>query len=293
MRLGYACINETLGKTFRSCRVATVEKLGIDVIKERTLENIKLTKEIIEWNISNEILFYRLTSDIVVLATHPINTWDWRNDQDFLKICSEINELQKNNNLRLTMHPGQYDVLNSPNNEVVKKTKQDLMYHNDLLNLVGGTDIILHLGGKYGDKENALKRLIDETNSLSLDVKQKLRFENDDKVYTVTDALFISEQTKIPVCFDIHHHFCNPTDEDLKCELKRVWKSWEGFGIPKVHISSGRESKVDRRHHELISSIDFDQLLIHLNGQDVDVMIEAKSKDKALLNLINYRIFYM
>jgi UV DNA damage endonuclease len=291
MRLGYACINETLGKSFRSCRVATVEKLGIDVIKERTLENIKLTKEIIEWNISNEILFYRLTSDLVVLATHPINTWDWRNDQEFLLICSEINELQKNNNLRLSMHPGQYDVLNSPNSEVVKKTKQDLIYHNDLLNLIGGTDIILHLGGKYGDKENALKRLINETNSLLADVKQKLRFENDDKVYTVTDALFVSEQTNVPVCFDIHHHFCNPTEKEIKRELKRVWKSWEGFGIPKVHISSGRESKVDRRHHELISSIDFDQLLTHLNGQDVDVMIEAKSKERALLNLINCRIF--
>lgn len=293
MRLGYACINKTLDKTFRACRVSTVEKLGIDVIKERTLENINLTKEIIEWNISNEILFYRLTSDIVVLATHPINTWDWRNDQDFLNICSEINELQKNNNLRFSMHPGQYDVLNSPNKVVVKNTKQDLMYHNDFLNLVSGTDIILHLGGKYGDKENALKRLINETNSMPLDVKQKLRFENDDKVYTVTDALYVSEKTNVPVCFDIHHHFCNPTDEDLEYELKRVWKSWEGFGIPKVHISTGRESKVDRRHHELISSIDFDQLLIHLNGQDVDVMIEAKSKEQAILNLINSRIFFM
>ncbi|WP_330949299.1 UV DNA damage repair endonuclease UvsE [Virgibacillus sp. MG-45] len=288
MKIGYACINMSLKKKFRTCRVATAEKEGVPKLKELTLENLRLTKEIIEWNIAHGIYFYRISSDIVVLATHPVNTWDWAKDKDVQTICNDIKALQEKHGLRLSMHPGQYSVLNSPRAEVVENTIADLNYHATLMELTGATDMILHLGGKYGDKEEALARLMEQTKRLPAKILQKLRFENDDKIFDLEDVLYVCEATGIPACFDIHHHFCNPAMRELSALLPAVWKTWKQGEVPKVHISSGKEFPTDRRHHDYIFPDDFDRLMHYLNGADVDVMVEAKQKDIAALRLQQY-----
>ncbi|WP_217589651.1 UV DNA damage repair endonuclease UvsE [Lentibacillus saliphilus] len=287
MKIGYACINLSLDKKFRTCRVSTVEKEGIDKIKALTIENLKLTKEIIEWNIKHDILFYRITSGIVVLATHPVNTWDWKNDPDVRAICSDIKALKEQFDLRLSVHPGQYSVLNSPRPDVVERTVEDLVYHADLLELVGGTDMILHVGGMYGDKKTAIKRLIKHAKALPDYVLNKLRFENDDKIFNLEDALYVAQQLGVPACFDIHHHFCNRAERPLEELLEGVWATWSDVGIPKVHISSGKTSETDRRHHDYIFPKDFARLLEYLQEKDVDVMVEAKQKNLAVLELYN------
>nr|AEM62979.1 UvdE [Bhargavaea cecembensis] len=185
LKVGYACINTSIKEHFRTCRVATVEKKGPEILKELTLENLKLTKRIIEWNIEHGIKFYRMTSEMVVLATHPVNPWDWRNDPDVIQACSEIKMLRDEHGLRLSTHPGQYSVLNSPNPDVVDRTIADLDYHAALSELTGAQDMILHLGGKYGDPEAALGRLVNETRALPEPILKRLRFENDDRTYNL------------------------------------------------------------------------------------------------------------
>lgn len=285
MKLGYACINTSMKRKFRTCRVATAEKEGEAKLKELTLENLKLTRDIIRWNIDHGIYFYRMSSDLVVLATHPVNLWDWKKDEDVMDVCAEIKDLKERHGVRLSMHPGQYSVLNSPKEEVVANTIADLQYHADLMDLTGGSDMILHLGGKYGDKEKALDRLVSRTEQLPLSIFEKLRYENDDRTYNLEDAVKISERTKVPVCFDIHHHFCHPADCSLHELLPNVWQSWESVGRPKVHISSGREFPTDRRHNDYVKKEDFERLLFYLDGQAADVMLEAKQKEQAVLKL--------
>ncbi|WP_076758942.1 UV DNA damage repair endonuclease UvsE [Edaphobacillus lindanitolerans] len=286
MKVGYACINTTIKENFRTCRVATVEKKGPDILKELTLENLKLTKHIIEWNIDHGIKFYRMTSEMVVLATHPINPWDWRNDPDVIEICSEIKALRDVHGLRISTHPGQYSVLNSPNPDVVDRTIADLDYHAALSELTGAQDMILHLGGKYGDPDAALDRLVNEARALPDRILSRLRFENDDRTYNLGDVLAVCEATGVPACFDIHHHRCNPAAASLDMLLPRVWKSWERVGTPKVHISSGRDRPDDRPHHNYILPEDLDWLLHELDGQDADIMVEAKMKEQAALGVI-------
>lgn len=286
LKVGYACINTSIKEHFRTCRVATVEKKGPEILKELTLENLKLTKRIIEWNIEHGIKFYRMTSEMVVLATHPVNPWDWRNDPDVIQACSEIKMLRDEHGLRLSTHPGQYSVLNSPNPDVVDRTIADLDYHAALSELTGAQDMILHLGGKYGDPEAALGRLVNETRALPEPILKRLRFENDDRTYNLEDVLFVSEATGVPACFDIHHHRCNPADDPLEGLINRVYKTWENTGTPKVHISSGKTAPSDRRHHDFIFPEDVDWLLDVLAGRNADIMVEAKAKERAALGVI-------
>jgi len=290
MRLGYACINESLKGKFRTCRIQTFRTEGEEKIKELTLHNFQLTLDIVKWNIEHDIFFYRLSSDLVPFGSHDEMKWEWWEDSDVRMITDEIKGLQEKYNLRLSMHPGQYSVLNSPKEQVVSNCIKDLEYHVKILKLIGGSDMILHTGGEYGNKEEAKKRFIENYNLLSDDIRYYLRLENDDKIYTVRDVFDIHEKCGIPVCFDIHHHMCNSFEGDLKQELTNVWKTWEGIEwIPKVHISTGKTSKTDRSHHDYISEEDFDALIKLIDKQDVDIMFESKKKDLSVLPFIKKR----
>lgn len=284
MRLGYACMNTELKTVFRTVRVATIEAEGSEKIKELTLQNMRTTLEVLKWNVENGIYFYRASSSIIPLSTHPINDWTWWEDPDFLEIAEQIRSLVEKHQMRLSMHPGQYTVLNSPKEAVVEKSVQDLEYHDRLIQLLGGNDLILHTGGAYGDKERAKERFAENYAQLSDSIKQRLRLENDDKTFTIRDVLDISKKAGVPVCFDIHHHNCN--NDGLAVDFAEILETWEGFGTPKVHISTGKEGFTDLRHHDLIAEKDFDELLLLLGGIDVDIMFEAKLKEQSVLPFV-------
>lgn len=284
MRLGYACMNTELKTVFRSVRVATIEAEGSEKIKELTLQNMRTTLEVLKWNVKNGIYFYRASSSIIPLSTHPINDWIWWEDPDFLEIAAQIRKLVEKHQMRLSMHPGQYTVLNSPKDAVVEKSFQDLEYHDRLIQLLGGNDLILHTGGAYGDKEQAKKRFADNYAQLSNSIKQRLRLENDDKTFTIRDVLDVSKKAGVPVCFDIHHHNCN--NDGQAVDFAEILETWKGFGTPKIHISTGKEGFTDLRHHDLIAEKDFDELLLLLGDIDADIMFEAKLKEQSVLPFV-------
>lgn len=285
MRLGYACMNTELKTVFRTLRLATAEKEGTEKIKELTIRNMETTLEVIRWNLEQGILFYRASSSIVPLSTHPINDWRWWEDEDFLAIASEIRRLVNEHGMRVSVHPGQYTVLNSPKPDVVRKSIEDLEYHDKLIQLLGGTDIILHTGGAYGDKETAKQRFSENYLMLSDSIRQRLRLENDDKTFTLRDVLDVHAMCKVPICFDIHHHNCNNDGEPV--DFSEILATWEGYGRPKIHISTGREGFTDLRHHDLISEEDFSELLKLVEGYEVDIMFEAKLKEQAVLPFLH------
>src|SRR5690606_4335717 len=108
MRLGYACMNTELKTVFRTLRVATAEAEGIAKIKDLTLKNMQTTLEILQWNLEHDIYFYRASSSMIPLSTHPINDWIWWEDLDFLSIAAQIREIAETHEMRVSMHPGQY-----------------------------------------------------------------------------------------------------------------------------------------------------------------------------------------
>lgn len=278
-------MNTELKTVFRTCRVATVEEQGTGIIKELTLKNLQTTLEILQWNLLQDIYFYRASSTIIPLSTHPLNDWEWWTDEEVLFLCGQIRDVVKTHRMRLSMHPGQYTVLNSPKDEVVEKSVADLEYHDKLITLLGGTDLILHVGGAYGDKESAKARFVQNYNQLSESIRQKLRLENDDKTFTVRDVLDISHECGVPVCFDIHHHNCN--NDGTPIDIAEILATWEGVGTPKIHISTGKEGRNDLRHHEIVSEDDFEELLLLLSGTDADIMFEAKLKEQSILPFLS------
>lgn len=284
MRLGYACMNTELKTVFRTLRVATAETEGIAKIKELTLKNMQTTLEILQWNLEHHIFFYRASSSMIPLSTHPINKWVWWEDADFLSIADQIREMAETHKMRISMHPGQYTVLNSPKPEVVEKSVQDLVYHDRLITLLGGNDLIVHTGGAYGDKEQAKIRFAENYASLPASIKKRLRLENDDKTFTVRDVLDVSKLCGVPICFDIHHHNCNNDGKPI--DYAEILATWQGFGIPKIHISTGKEGYTDLRHHNIVTKEDFDELLLLLGDTDADIMFEAKMKEQAVLPFV-------
>ncbi|WP_422123829.1 UV DNA damage repair endonuclease UvsE [Planococcus sp. X10-3] len=281
MRLGYACMNTELKSVFRTLRLATAQAEGAEKIKELTLKNMQTTLDIINWNLANDIYFYRASSSIVPLSTHPVNTWSWWEDPDFLFIAGQIRDIVETHQMRVSAHPGQYTVLNSPRPEVVEKAIEDLIYHDKLIALMGGNDIIIHTGGAYGDKEKAKRQFADTYLKLPETVRNRVRLENDDKTFTIRDVLDIHEMCGVPICFDIHHHNCN--NDGTAVDFAEILATWKGYGTPKIHISTGRESFTDLRHHELVSEKDFEELLLLLGGTDADIMFEAKLKEQSVL----------
>lgn len=289
--LGYVCVNETLKpKGFKTCRLKSVQSKGIDYLRDIGVENVKLLKEILKWNISHKIYMFRVISDIIPLATHPdiLAQYDWRwyEDGELLKLFSEVKDLCSEYQMRLSMHPDQFTVINSNNAKTVKNSIAYLDYHAKILEAIGGQDMILHVGGVYNNKDLAMQRFINVYKELDDKIKGYLRLENDDRSYSISDVLYISEATGVPICYDYHHNRCLSDDPIDKQVMAAIVDSWKGRK-PKMHMSSGSSHPRDRKHHDYISKEDGESLYAFLEGWDMDIMVEAKRKEKATLRLMD------
>lgn len=289
-RVGYACINEHLKpKTFRSCRLKTIKEKGVDYLKQIILYNIEFTHEILKWNLAHSIFMYRATSDLMPLVTHrdvlAMDAWRWYEDEDITVKLEAIKGLVQKKHMRLSMHPDQFTVLNSNNPKVVEASIGNLEYHARLLHAMGGHDLILHVGGVYGEKEAAKQRFIEQYHLLSPEIKKLLRLENDDKSYSISEVLEISGATGIPVVFDYHHHRCLTDDaitDDLIGQIERTWR----HAIPKMHVSTGKTHEKDKSHSAYVSWEDCCRVSEIYRNHKIDVMIEAKMKDRAVLRFL-------
>lgn len=287
MRLGYACINTSIKTKVRTCRLATYRKEGNSKVKELTIVNARTILETLKWNVTNEIYFFRVTSNVIPLGTHEEFNWDWENDDEVMSLFNEIKKFKELNNIRLSCHPGQYTVLNTPNEKTFLNAIADLEMHDKIMNYFGGTDMIIHTGGAYGDKEASKIRFAEKYKTLNSSIKQKLRLENDDKTFNVQDVLDIHNMCGVPIVLDIHHNNCNPSERHISELVDDVMKSWDGYGIPKTHISTGRTSFTDTAHHDYVSEEDFKSFLSILGEHDVDIMFESKMKEMSILSLRN------
>jgi UV DNA damage endonuclease len=292
MNLGYACINETLKKdgitTNRSLKKATLDKKGLEYVSELALENVRDLEKYLKWNLENNIMFFRMSSNII--------PWGNKIDTNSLKDVDEIKEIlqrcgtyAKQNDMRLTMHPGQYCILTSPHQHVIDNSVADLKMHSDMMDWMGLSEtpynkINIHMGAAYGDKESAVKTFIKNFKTLPNEIKNRLTIENDDKsvMYSTNDLYnMIYSEIGIPIVYDIHHHqFCTGdlTDEDA---MKLAATTWDNIK-PVIHYSESKALneglKVKMQAHS-----DYFKNKIETYGLDVDIMMECKAKELALL----------
>lgn len=290
MNLGYACINMTLSEstpkitTNRSMVKKTFNERGLSYASELGLQNARDLFEIIKWNVRNGIKLFRVSSDMFPwgseyeLSTLP----DYDKIANILKGCGTY---AKQHGLRITSHPGPFNVLTSPKESVVLNTIKDLELHGKVFDLMGlelspYNKINIHCNGVYGDKQSAMDRFCENFKRLSPSVQKRLTVENDDKasMYSVSDLMYIHHKIGIPIVFDYHHHtFCTGDLSEYQALLLAV-STWNKSGIkPIVHYSESSETKKPQAHSDFIKS------LPNIYNFDVDVMVEAKMKEKAIL----------
>lgn len=298
VQLGLCCINTKLHdrKIFcsRTIRLQTIVDKGLDELFSRAIQNCKDLITHIEWNATHGIRVMRISSDLFPHMNNPKAppyTLDFAHD-----LLLEIGRLARLYRQRLTFHPGQYNVVGTPDEQIFQNTCAELDWHAQVLDTMGcdqDSVIVVHGGGVYGDKPGTIERWAKNFARLPERVQRRLVLENCEKSFSVTDCLQISRLVNIPVVFDTHHFECyiqlHPKERFLapECYMQDVLATWTRRHIkPKFHVSEQCEDKQIGAHSDFISEIP--QYLLDipkLYGISIDIMIEAKQKEQAIEQL--------
>jgi UV DNA damage endonuclease len=256
------------------------------------------------------IHMYRLSSDLAPYLTHPDMPQFHHQIDDCAAELALVGQMAREADLRLSLHPSQYVVLNAADEAIAAKGVAEITAQAQILeamNLGPEAVVVIHLGGVYGDKKSAMERFVTRYERLPAVARQRLVLENDDASYSVTDIHRIHQQTGLRLVFD-YLHFLNHNPEDLSLTeaLALTLDTWPADVTPKVHFSSPStamrtlEHKDSRtgggrlvlrpprptQHADLIDPFAFIAFLRQAQGlRDFDVMLEAKAKDLALLRL--------
>jgi UV DNA damage endonuclease len=286
MRIGYPCINRTIGCTANS--TFRLKKYSEANLIQKVENNLDCLKKILEFNAKNKIFFFRISSDIIPFASHPINTFNWKSH--FKEKLEDIGRFIQNKNMRISMHPDQFVVINSLDKKIVDKSISDLKWHCELLDSMGLDEtakVQIHVGGVYGDKEKAIKRFITVYNKLPSVIKKRLAIENDDRSYSLADCLEVNKKCGIPVIFDSFHHECLNNGESLQEALEKANKTWKkGDGDLMVDYSSQKPKARSGSHVDTLDEKHFKKFLDKARALDPDIMLEIKDKEKSVINAI-------
>ncbi len=283
MRIGYPCINRTL--QCRGNRTFRLKSYSEERLVETVADNLDCLRRILEFNVEHGLLFFRITSDLVPFASHPVCRFDWgeRFQKEFRRIGRFINK----HKIRISMHPDQFTLINSLKEEIFERSRRELLYHARLLDLLGlnrTAKIQIHTGGVYGDKSSAIKRFIARYHTLEEEIRRRLVIENDDVSYTLADCLAISRKTGIPVLFDVFHHSLNCSGEPAAAAVRLAAGTWKKRdGSLMVDYSSQKPGAARGSHVESIDIRNFRKFLSASRPVDFDVMLEIKDKEKSAL----------
>ena len=299
IQLGLCCINTILRAQkppvfcSRKMIIRTVKEKGIDVLKEKILQNLADVIKMIEWNEQNGIRVLRLSSELFPHKSNP-KVVDYTFDFA-LDILKKIGEKAREYGHRITFHPGQYNVVGTPTEASFIQTINDLSYHASVLDHMGMDEtsvMVVHGGGVYGDKQKTLERWKKQYMMLPENVRARLVLENCEKCFSIEDCLEVSKAINIPVVFDTHHYECYKIlHPDVKFKpaaeyIPGILDSWKRRGIkPKFHVSEQGSGRTG--HHSDYIEVIPDYLLEIPDkyGVDIDIMIEAKMKEQAIFKL--------
>lgn len=289
MKIGYACL--TIGVANTELKTCLLKNASNEKLTELIRHNLNALNTMIDYNLNNNIELFRISSAIIPFGSNPVNQISWWKifEESLKKIGKKINK----SGMRVSMHPGQYTVLNAADENVVNQAIRDLNYHACFLESLGvGADhkIILHIGGVYNNKKQAIKRFLKNYERLEETVKKRLVIENDDKSYTIKDVLEIGRSLEIPVIFDNLHHQLNPCDENKSDlfwidECQTTWK--EADGNQKIHYSQQHPEKKNGAHSRTIKITEFMEYYQALENRRLDIMLEVKDKNLSAIKCNN------
>jgi UV DNA damage endonuclease len=271
----------------------------------RSLEHLEA---ILRYLDRHDIRMYRMASALAPYASHPDMPRFHRQVEECEAQLARCGELARTLGIRLSFHPGQYTVLNSERADVRAAAIADLELQAGILDAMGaGAEavVVLHVGGAAGGVQAGLERFLAGYGELSPGARARLVVENDDRTFDLSAVLWLHERTGIRVVWDALHHRCHDLNGIPAGEaLARALETWPAGVTPKIHFSSPRLDVEVRRtregrrvrerivipplraHADLVDPIAFEAFVDGAGpGRAFDVMVEAKAKDIAVIEL--------
>ncbi|MFC1457407.1 UV DNA damage repair endonuclease UvsE [Microvirga arabica] len=257
----------------------------------------------------HQIRMYRMSSDIAPYATHPDMPQFHGMVRDSAAELQAFGAKAKRLDVRLSFHPSQFVVLNSPDPKLVEKGIWDLLSQAEMLDLMElGPEavLVIHVGGTYGDRQASAARWVETWKTLPEPARRRLVLEHDDIRFSAADVLWIHEHTGVRLVFDHQHFWClNPEGLELRPTVEAILRTWPQDEQPKIHFSSPRTElrqvkRTDRAtrkstmvnvapvwtgHADFCNPFEFITFMRTVEGLEFDVMLEAKVKDLALIRL--------
>ena len=303
----------------RSTTVQWLNRQTRDVAEERLwdimVHNIQSYYNLIEYvgSLPNELRMVRLGSDVLPVYTQLDWSYYWKRP-DVVQYCEQhfarVGALARSLDVRLSMHPGQFTVLASDNDDIVERSIEEFEYHTDVVRWMGYGQTFqdfkcnVHISGRKGPQgiKDALKRL-------SPEARNTITIENDENKWGLEHSLELVDDCALVL--DIHHHWCRegeyirPTDD----RYSRVIDSWRGIR-PVIHYSVSREDcLVDfpkgkrpnmatlleqgykkaklRAHSDYMWNRAVNDWALEFNDY-ADIMVESKAKNLASIALHKY-----
>ncbi|MDD3621422.1 MAG: UV DNA damage repair endonuclease UvsE [Methanofollis sp.] len=287
MRIGYPCVNTGIGCT--SARTFRLKSWSEERFFSTVAENLHCLTQILEYNTAHGLLFFRITSDLVPFASHPINNLDWLDvfSEEFAGIGAYV----RDQGMRISMHPDQFTLLNSPDEGVTRRSVAELAYHVmvlDAMELDTTAKVQVHIGGVYGDRQEAMARFVERHRALPDSIRRRLVVENDDRLYTVKECFALHQVCGVPVVFDTFHHECNPSGEEVGEALAACATTWDPRvdGVPMVDYSSQAPGARRGRHADTLDEAHFATFFAASRPHDFDLMLEIKDKEQSALRAL-------
>ena len=287
MKIGYPCLNWTIG--CKAARTFRLKSYSEERLIDAVANNLDCLQKILAFNVEHDLLFFRISSELVPFASHRINQFDWQGY--FASRFREIGRFITVQDIRISMHPDQFTLINSRDAAVLERSIRELRYHAAVLDLLGldrTAKIQLHVGGVYGNKPASMQRFVTRYGELEDIIRRRLVIENDDRLYTLNDCLQIHEETGIPVLFDVYHHEVNNSGEALRDAVSLLTGTWkQPDGVPMVDYSSPAPGSPRRgKHAETIDLDHFQRFIDDTDGFEFDLMLEIKDKEASALQAV-------
>jgi UV DNA damage endonuclease len=299
VRLGYVAMSMNLQNcspsqtmTFAKFKTIKDREAAIQKLERIAVSNLENCFRLLKHNKGNGVSFFRFSSKLIPLANHDeLTEWNYmRPLKDKLK---EIGDFLEGNPMRVDFHPDHFVVLTSSKPEIINPTIKTLRMHYALLKGMGVNPehrCVIHVGGAYNDKDQALEQFIHNFGLLPQGIQQMIMLENDDTTFSLHNTLYLCEKLSIPLVFDYHHYLAHHEEgENWEEHWERVIGTWKYSKLPlKMHISSPRDETDFRAHADYIDPSMFMDFLTKIKGSvdHIDCMIEAKQKDNALFKLL-------
>jgi UV DNA damage endonuclease len=264
---------------------------------------------IFDYLVRHGIDMYRMSSDLAPYATHPEMPQFHGMIRESGRELQALGRKARDLGLRLSFHPSQFVVMNSPDPELVRKSLWDLSAQAEMLDLMElGPEavVVIHVGGTYGNQRESAARWAETWTTLPKHVQRRLVLEHDDLRFSAADVLWIHDQTGVRLIFDYQHFCClNPEGLGMRATLEAILRTWPHGVRPKVHFSTprtemreivrknrktGKQEKtygapVWTAHADFCNPFEFASFMRAAAGREFDVMLESKAKNLALIRL--------